>query len=116
MILGGRYQESKAIGTFKGMPFEGINTLGYDNGEKVFMSSWIDNMGTGIMYAHRKYNAKTKTINFTATAFDPMRGKASKVRETFKFNGDNNQFMEMFMTGSVGKEFITMEIKLTRKM
>jgi hypothetical protein len=31
------------------MPFEGISTLGYDNAKKTFFSTWIDNMGTGMM-------------------------------------------------------------------
>src|SRR5881628_1758500 len=46
MILGGRYQESRATGSFMGQPFEGVGTLGYDNAKKVFVNSWVDNMGT----------------------------------------------------------------------
>jgi hypothetical protein len=34
MILGGRYQSSTHTGSFNGMPFEGISTLGYDNAKK----------------------------------------------------------------------------------
>ena len=115
MILGGRYQESKSTGSFEGMPFEGISTVGYDNTKKVFMSSWIDNMGTGIMYTEGKYDEKTKTIHFTGDCVDPMTGKEMKVRETFKIIDDNNQYMEMFMTKD-GKEFKTMEIKFSRKV
>jgi Protein of unknown function (DUF1579) len=46
MILGGRYQQSTTKGSFNNMPFEGISLLGYDNAKKVFMNSWVDNMGT----------------------------------------------------------------------
>lgn len=116
MILGGRYQQSNSKGEFSGMPFEGISTMGYDNGRKVFVSTWVDNMGTGIMYTEGKYDEKTKTVAFTGTAYDCMPGKMAKVRENFKMIDDNNQFMEMFMTGADGKEFKTMEIKFTRKM
>jgi uncharacterized protein DUF1579 len=115
MILGGRYQQSMSKGSFNGMPFEGTSTVGYDNAKKVFVSTWIDNMGTGIMFTEGKYDEKTKTINFGGNCVDPMTGKEMKVRETFKIIDDNNQFMEMFMTQN-GKEFKTMEIKFTRKM
>ena len=50
MILGGRYQESTWKGNMMSMPFEGTATTGYDNAKKVLMTSWIDNMGTGIEY------------------------------------------------------------------
>src|SRR5687768_15657822 len=48
MIMGGRYQESRFTSTYAGQPFEGIGTLGYDNVRKIFVTTWIDNMGTGI--------------------------------------------------------------------
>src|ERR1041384_6297943 len=72
MIMGDRYQESKSRGDFNGMPFEGTSIVGYDNGKKVFVSTWIDNMGTGIMYMEGKYDEKTKTVNFTGNMYDPM--------------------------------------------
>jgi hypothetical protein len=115
MILGNRYQESHSTGSMNGMPFEGTSTVGYDNIKKVFMSTWIDNMGTGIMYMEGKYDEKTKTVAFSGSMIDPMTGKAEKVRENFKMIDDNNQMMEMYSTHE-GKEFKTMEIKFTRKM
>jgi hypothetical protein len=47
MILGGRYQQSMIKGNMMGMPFEGMGLLGYDNAQKLFYSTWVDNMGTG---------------------------------------------------------------------
>lgn len=114
MILGGRYQQSTHTGSFNGMPFEGMSLLGYDNAKKVFMSSWIDNMGTGIMNMEGKWDPATKTINFTGKSFDPITGKDMTVREVFTLVDKNTQKMEMYMTND-GKESKTMEIKLTRK-
>ena len=114
MILGGRYQESKHTGTMMGMPFEGYGLLGYDNARKIFVSSWIDNMGTGMMYMEGKWDDKTKTINFTGKSTDPATGKEIAVRETFTLIDPNKQKLEMFMTHD-GKEFKTMEIAFTRK-
>ena len=44
-----------------GMPFQGMSTMAYDNGKKTFMSTWIDNMGTGILETEGTYDAGTKT-------------------------------------------------------
>ncbi len=114
MIMDGRYQESVSTGSFNGMPFEGRNLLGYDNAKKIFQSSWIDNMGTGIMEMHGTWDEPTKTINFTGTMVDPTSGKDMNVRETFTFVDDNNQLMNMYATQD-GKEYKSMEIKFTRK-
>jgi hypothetical protein len=114
MLLGGRYQQSKHSGNMMGMPFEGIGTIGYDNAKKAIISTWIDNMGTGIMYMEGTYDQASKTINLSGTSVDPMTGNNMKVREVFKWIDDNTQQMEMYMTQN-GQEFKTMEIKLTRK-
>ena len=114
MILGDRYQESVHTGMMMGMPFEGKSVVGYDNAKKMFQSTWVDNMGTGIMNLEGKYNERTKTITLKGTAIDAMSGKVENVRETFKFVDDKTQMMEMFMTKD-GKEFKSMEIKFTKK-
>ncbi len=115
MILGGRYQESKHTGSFFGSPFEGISTTGYDNKKKIFVSSWVDNMGTGIMNMEGTWDDQTKTMNLSGKCTDPMTGKDCKVRETFKIIDDDTQVMEMYMTQPGQKEYKTMEIKFTRK-
>ncbi len=114
MILGGRYQESIHTGSFNGMPFEGRNLLAYDNAKKVFLSTWVDNMGTGMEELQGTWDAATKTINFTGTIVDPMTGKDMNIRQTFTLIDNNNQKMEMYATQN-GKETKTMEINLTRK-
>jgi len=113
MILGGRYQQSNITGSFSGMPFEAQSIIGYDNMKKVFTSSWIDNMGTGIMNMEGPYDVATKTITLMGTEIDPMSGKEMKMRETIKMVDDNTQVIEMYsMMG--GKETKNMEIKLKR--
>jgi len=114
MVLGGRYQESHHKGSFNGMPFEGISMVGYDNAKKVFQSSWVDNMGTGIMNMEGTWDSTTKTINFKGRVLDPGTGKDMDVRETFTLVNDNTQRIEMF-SNQGGKEAKTMEILLTRK-
>jgi len=115
MILGGRYQSSTHTGSFNGMPFEGISTVAFDNAKKTFTTTWIDNMGTGIMVMEGKWDDKTKTLNTKGKQTDPMTGKDMIVRETFQIIDDDTQKMEMFMTPAGGKEYKSMEMILTRK-
>lgn len=113
MILGGRYQESKHTSKFDGMPFEGIGTFGYDNVRKLFVSSWVDNMGTGIMYMEGTWDDATKSITLKGKCTDPMSGGEMAVREVFTMVDDNHQKMEMYMTMN-GQEHKSMEILFTR--
>ena len=115
MILNGLYQQSISKGNFGGMPFEGISTVGYDNGRKMFVLTWIDNMGTGITSMEGPWDATKKMINFKGWTTDPMTGKSMAVRETFHIIDDNTQMMEWYDTKD-GKERKTMEIKFTRNM
>ncbi len=116
-ILGGRYQESVHTGNMMGMSFEGRSMMGYDNAKKVFTSTWIDNMGTGMMIMEGPWDEATKTITLKGKMIDPSAGNATEldVRETYKIIDDKNHVMEMFCNGKDGKEFKTMEIKFTRK-
>ena len=61
--LGGRYVVAKYTGSAFGQPMEGISTMGYDNAKKLYVSTWIDNMGTGIAYMTGTYDETTKTLN-----------------------------------------------------
>jgi Protein of unknown function (DUF1579) len=114
MIMGGRYQESTFSGTMMNMPFEGKATTGYDNATKKFVSTWIDNMGTGIMYMEGAYDAKSKTMELYGKCTDPMTGNEMKTREVMTFTDANHQKMEMYMTMPDGSEMKNMEVNYTR--
>lgn len=115
MIMGGRYQETSATGNMMGMPFEGRGVSGYDNAKKIFVSSWVDNMGTGIMNMEGPWDEATKTITLTGKAVDAATLKESKYKETFKIIDDNTQVMTMYVSGPDGKDVKMMEMKYTRK-
>ena len=87
--------------------------MGYDNAAKKYVSTWVDNMGTGIMYMEGKWNDNIKGIEFKGVTVDPMTGKDMKTRQVFLIKDDNSQVMEMYMEDK-GKEMKTMEIMLTR--
>jgi hypothetical protein len=114
MILGGRYQEGKHKGSMMGMPFEGISTTGYDNATKKFVSTWVDNMGSGVMKMEGDWDETSKTITLKGSMVDPITGKDCEMREVLKVIDKDNQQMEMYMTQD-GKEYKTMESKISRK-
>jgi hypothetical protein len=113
MILGGRYQQSVFRMDYNEVAFEGIATTGYDNALNKYFSTWIDNMGTGIMYLEGTLNAKGSELNMSGKMVDPLSGKLIPVRQVITFTDDNNETMEMFVSEK-GKEFRSMRIKYSR--
>lgn len=117
MAMGGRYQISNHKGNMMGQPFEGMSMTGYDNAKKIFVSTWIDNMGTGIMKMEGPWDEATKSMTLTGKCVDPMTGggKEMELREVFRIIDDKTQTMEMYGPGPDGKEFKMMVLKFTRK-
>ena len=115
MALGGRYQISEHKGNVMGMPFEGLSILAYDNHKKVFINTWIDNMGTGVMTLEGPWDEATKSITLKGKGIDPTSGSEMQVKEVFKIIDDNNQVLEMYIPGPDGKEYKHMEGKLKKK-
>lgn len=113
-IMGGRYQVSNFTGTMMGSPFEGMSTLAYDNDKKIFMSTWIDNMGTGIMMSEGPWDDATKTITLKGKMHNAGNGKEEDFRQTLKVVDDNTQVSEMY-SNKGGQETKWMEITYTRK-
>ena len=113
-IMGGKYQEQNFKGKMFGMDFEGKGLNAYDNAKKKFISTWIDNMGTGMMLMEGNYDESTKTLNMTGTGVDPMTGKDCEMRQVLKIIDDKHQVMEMYNKKG-GTEYKSMEIKLTKK-
>ncbi|MBE8727594.1 DUF1579 domain-containing protein [Flavobacterium hungaricum] len=114
MILGGRYQESDYKGTIMGGPFEGKSTLAFNNASKEFTTTFIDNMGTGMMVAVGKYDEKSKTIEYKGEVVNPVNGKKAPYREVYTIVDAKTRKMEMFDVKN-GSEYKSMEIVMTKK-
>jgi hypothetical protein len=115
MIMGGRYQQSTHSGCFGGMPFEGMSLVGYDNAKKVFMSTWIDNMGTSFMNMEGTMDSASRTVRFLGESTNPMDGTTQRIREDFTFVDENTQKLTMYGPDMTGKEYKMMEIVFKRK-
>jgi hypothetical protein len=113
MVLGGRYQKSVHKGNMMGMPFEGESTVGFDNGRKVWFSTWVDNMGTGIMYGEGVYDKSKKALILNGKMTDPNTSKSVDYKEVMTWPDEAHQKMEMYVIAD-GKEIKTMEILFTR--
>jgi hypothetical protein len=121
-IMGGRYiqtdntskmQMPGADGTMMDMDFHGMEIAGYDNAKKKFVSSWVDNMGTGIMLSEGTYDPATKTITYTSEE-EPMPGMKMKVRELLKLTDGDHHTFELYEDHGDGKETKAMEIVCVR--
>ena len=121
-IMGGRYFQSDHTGKMQmpgadgktmEMEFHGMEIAGFDNVKKKFVSSWVDNMGTGIMLSEGTYDPATKTITYTSEE-EPMPGVKMKVRELVKLTDKDHQTFE-FYEDRGGTEVKTMEITSTRE-
>ncbi|MFL5810456.1 MAG: DUF1579 family protein, partial [Flavisolibacter sp.] len=85
--------------------------------KKEFISTWIDNMGTGMMVSRGKWDDATKSLTLVGKMVDPSAGNGNEVpfREVWRVVDNDHQVMEMYGPDPSGKEFKTMEIKMTRK-
>jgi hypothetical protein len=120
-IMGGRYvmmdvtgkmQMPGEDGKMKDMQFKGMGVEGYDNAKKKFVSSWVDNMSTGIQFSEGTYDPATKTFTYTSE-IEMMPGMKTPVREVIKVT-DNNHMMLEWYENRGGQEKKTMEIAYTR--
>ena len=114
MILGGRFVQQEFTGEMMGSPFSGVGVTGYDNHTKKYVLTWIDSMGTAILFFEGTGSADGKTITQESHYDDPIKGPM-KWRSVTRIVDDNTHVFEMYSAGKGGKEEKMMEITYTRK-
>jgi len=114
MILDGHYLRQEYAGDMMGVPFTGINILGYDNHAKKYESIWIDTMSTAVFYFEGTASKDGRTITQECRYDDPVRGP-SVWRSVTRIKDENTQEFEMFITPKGGKEEKMMEMTVTRR-
>jgi hypothetical protein len=116
VLMDGRYCQEVASGQMMGAPFNGMGITGYDNVLGKYVSTWIDNMGTGIMTSQGTSDASGKVITFIGTMSDPVTGKPSKARMVTTIVDDDHHTFDMYAVPPGGKkEMKTMTIEYSRK-
>jgi hypothetical protein len=111
-ILGGRFVEEHVTSMMMGKPFEGIGLTGYDNSKKKFIVTWMDSMGTMMIYAEGTGDAKVRTFMGEETLPD---GKKRPFKWVMKFDSPTKHSMEMWGPGMDGKDTKQMEVVYTKK-
>jgi hypothetical protein len=120
-IMGGRYSVMDVTGKMqmpgedgkpKDVQFKGMGIEGYDNVKKKFVSSWIDNMSTGIQFSDGTYDPGTKTFTYTSE-IEMMPGMKTPVREVIKATDKDHMVLEWYENRG-GQDKKTMEINYTR--
>jgi hypothetical protein len=120
-VMDGRYFISEHSGKMS-MPgpdgkmmesaFQGMATEGYDNAKKKFVSSWIDNMGTGIIMMEGAYDPDTKTLTYRGEE-QPLPNVKFAVRQVVKYTDRDHHTLEFYEVHG-DKEARVMEIEYTR--
>jgi hypothetical protein len=121
-IMGGRFFVGEFTGKMK-MPgpdgklkdteFKGTSLEGYDNAKQKFVSTWADNMGTGIMMSEGTYDPASKTFTYTSE-LEMVPGMKMKIREVVKIVDKDHHTFEWYEDHG-GTEAKTMEINYTRQ-
>lgn len=114
MIMGGRYRTMTMTSEMMGMPFEGMGCIGYDNAKKVFVETWVDNMGTGMMVMEGSYDPGARTIETKGNCVDGETMKERSYRSVTRMPDSKNMVMEMFVTDDRGAERRAFEIRYVR--
>lgn len=114
LIFDGRYIVSRFKGSMMGRPYEGMGTMGYDNGKKKFVGTWFDSMSTGIMAYEGDYDSGSKQMVMHGSYVDPLSGKETTTRMVTRMVSDDQTVFEMFGPGPTGNEVKWMEITYNR--
>ncbi len=116
-LMDGRYTQVEMNGDMPGMgPYEGIGIYGFDNVTQKFVSTWIDNHGTGIMVGTGELSADGKTLTWEFTGNCPITKQPMVMKEVETTIGPNAKRLEMFGPDpKTGEVFKMMSIEMTRE-
>lgn len=120
LIMDGRYLIEKVSGNLDmpgvgKVPFEGVSTMGYDNMQKKFFSTWYDNMSTGMMFETGTVDAAGKVLTSEGENWNMHASAMTKSKSIATVIDDKHRKLEMFVPGPDGKMMKTMEIDYARK-
>jgi hypothetical protein len=114
-VLGGRFVEQRYEGTFMNQPFSGLGYSGYDNIKRKYISSWMDTLGTTILFTTGSFDPTGKKLSSSGRMDDPTTGKSTRFRDRMTIVSNDELLVEMWAAGPDGKEFRMMELRYMRK-
>ena len=115
ILFEGRYLKMKFDSTMMGMPFKGMQLMGYDLFQKKYVTVWIDNMSTAFAPTTGTLDMAGKVFTETGVWPDPSTGGTSKVKIVTTWLADGKYKFEMFMPAPDGQDIKWMEMTATKK-
>jgi hypothetical protein len=114
-VLGGRYLEQAYRGSAMGCSFEGLGYTAYDNVRSRYFGTWMDSLGTGIMFNTGVGKPQERRISFVGTTCDPESGRDVEMESQIQVQDRDHHTYEMWTKLPDGKRFRTMLVEYTRK-
>ncbi len=116
LVYEGRFLKQEVEGPWMGSKFEGLGFTGYDNVKEEYVTTWLDNTATGIMASSGDYDASTKTLNLKGKHSCAMSGEKERYyRSEWTLLSDNESVYKSYTLDPNGEEYMSMEIRYTRK-
>jgi hypothetical protein len=115
MEHGGRYQQSSHTGEMAGMLFEGTSYLGFNNADKKFTMTAINNIGTGTLVLEGSWTIPGKTISLTGTMTSPGDKEKISIRQVITYIDKDTFMIENYDRKGNGEEYKSMEYKFSRQ-
>ena len=115
MALGGRYLIEELEGDLWGEEFRGIGITAFDNIEKKYITTWIDNLSTGILVLSGRYDPQRDAIVMTGEYTDPVTKRTRQLKSVERLTEDGSRVYEHWEVGPDGDEFKVMELTYRRK-
>jgi hypothetical protein len=117
-IMGGRVlqEDVKGPSIMPGHPpFEGLGYTGFDNVQKKYWVTWMDNANTCVMNMEGTAEASGKVFTFHGEFADPVSGKAIKTRHVLTIKDDKTHLIQAYQPGPDGKEYMMFDMTCTKK-
>jgi hypothetical protein len=113
-LMEGRWLQEKMTGDMMGHPMQGFSITGYDNFNKCFVSTWVDNHTTMMVHSSGSMDQSGKVLTMFGKMDEPMTGEHNKTvrfqttiidEDTHRLNIDEVQY---------GPPFTVLEITYKR--
>jgi hypothetical protein len=112
-IMGGRFLQWTHKGDFGGMPYDALSLEGYNNGDKRYESTWVDNFGTLILNFEGSCSDDGKKRAMSTKFADVVAGGMVDYRTEYEWVDDDTFTYTAYMDKGDG-EFKNMKITYVR--
>jgi hypothetical protein len=114
-MLEGRFLYSEMSSQIMGMPFKGIDVIGYDNYKKHYVVFHIDNLGTAISTGEGKLDPSKQVMTVFGKMDDPTMDERDKpVKYVTRLLSKDKYVFEIYDEVGSPHEFKILELTYTR--